>query len=101
GQPDLFAVGSGGDIGTERRYLRHAPDDLVSCRADSDGFRGETRADVAVAAIRREDRHARPVRDLDARFLIVSGAVEYGDVVLAADSYPDFAAIRAEKRLMR
>ena len=71
------------------------------CRADDDGFRREARADVAVAAIGREDRHARPVRNRDARLLGIGRAVEHRDVILAADRDPDLAAVLGEKRLVR
>jgi hypothetical protein len=61
----------------------------------------ERRADVAVSPVGRKDLHARPVRCLDAGRLSKSGAVEYGNVVLAAHRHPDLLAIRREEGFVR
>ena len=99
--PDLLAVGRRRDVRTERAVLLDVADDLVIGDRDHDGLRIERRTDVAVFAVRREDRHARSGRHLDARLLLERLAVDHRDVILAAHGDPDFAAIGREERLMR
>src|SRR5262249_31182002 len=100
GHPDLLAVGRRSDVRAEWRDLRDTPDDLVRLRADYHSFGGKAGAHIAIASIGRKDGHARPIRDLDARFLTVARAVEHSDVVLATHRYPDFAAVLGEERLV-
>jgi hypothetical protein len=101
GEPHLLAVRGGGDVGAERRNLFHASDDLVRFGADNDSFRREAAADISVFAVGREDRHARPVRNRDARFFAVCCAVEDGDIVLAAHRHPHLAAVLGKERFVR
>jgi hypothetical protein len=89
------------DVGAERAFLLHSPDDLVIGDGDDDRFWIERGADVAVLAVRREDLHARPGWNLDPRCLLVSAAVQHRDVVLAANGDPDLLAIGRKESLVR
>jgi hypothetical protein len=51
--------------------------DLVVGDGDDIGLRHERRADIAVFPIRREDRHARAVRNNDPRLFLVGRTVEH------------------------
>src|SRR5258708_32607671 len=89
-----------GDGGTERAGLRIPADDFVIGNGDDYGLRCKGGADIAVFAVGRENRHTRTVGNDDPRLLLVSHAVEYGDVVLAADGNPHFFAIHRIERFM-
>ena len=89
------------DIRAEGARLLDRRGDLVTGDGDHVGDGIERRADVAVFAVGREDRHARTVRNDDPRLLFVSRAVKYRDVVLAADDHPYLTAIRRIERFVR
>src|SRR5262249_38203308 len=67
GEPDLSTVRRGGNIGTEWARLLDFADDLMVGDGDDGGVWRERRADIAVFAVWREDRHARAVRNDDPR----------------------------------
>src|SRR6266446_4517632 len=101
GEPDLLAVRRCGDVGTERARLRNPADDFVIGDGDDYSLWCKRGADIAVLAVGREDRHTRTVGNGDPRLLLVRRAVEYGDVVLAADGNPHFFAIHRKERFVR
>src|SRR6267143_3879955 len=62
GEPDLISLRCRGDVRAKGRLLLHPADDRVIGYRHHVGLRREARADVAVLAVRREDRHSRSVR---------------------------------------
>ena len=100
GKPDLLAVRRCGDVGTERASLRNPADDFVIGNGDDHGLWCKGGADIAVFAVGGEDRHARTVGNGNPCLLRVSCAVQYGDVVLAADGDPNLPAIPRKERFV-
>src|SRR5712664_2233890 len=90
-----------GDVGTERAGLRNPADDFVIGNGDDFGLWCKGGADIAVFAVGGEDRHARTVGNGNPCLLLVSCAVQFGDVVLAADGDPNLTAIHRIERLVR
>ncbi len=100
GKPDLLAVRRCGDVRTEWARLRNLADNLVIGDGYNFGLRRKRGADIAVFTVGRENRHTRTVGNGDARLFLISRAVEYGDVVLAADDNPHFFAIHRKERFV-
>src|SRR5712675_3152455 len=90
-----------GDVGTERAGLRNPADDFVIGNRDDYGLWCKGRADIAVFAVGGEDRHARTVGYGNPCLLLVSCAVQYGDVVLTANDHPHFFAVHRKERFVR
>src|SRR5260370_4348073 len=101
GKSELVGVRGWGDVGTERASLRNPADDFVIGNGDDFGLWCKGGADIAVFAVGGEDRHARTVGNGNPCLLLVSCAVQYGDVVLAADGDPNLTAIHRIERLVR
>ena len=100
-KPHLRTVRRGGNVRAERARLLDLANDLVVGDGDDRGLGRERRADIAVFAVGRGDRHARSICHDDPRLLLVGRAVEHGDVVLAPHHHPDFPAVGREERLVR
>ena len=100
GKPDLLAVRRCGDVGTERARFHNPADNFVISNSDDFGLWCKGGADIAVFAVGGEDRHARTVGNGNPCLLRVSCAVQYGDVVLAADGDPNLPAIPRKERFV-
>src|SRR5262245_45873581 len=89
GKPDLLAIRRCGDVGTERAGLWNLADNFVIGDGYDCSLGCKRGADVAIFAIGRKNRHSRAVGNGDPRLLLVTRAVEHGDIVFATDDYPN------------
>ena len=85
----------------QKTVLLYSTDDLLGGRRYDNRLRAKTGADVAIYAVGRKDRHARPIRYFDTRLFAIGLAVEYCDIILSAHADPNLLAVRREKCLVR
>src|SRR5580658_1374657 len=97
--PDLILVD--GKTRRKRTRLRHACHDLVSGRLDDIHLGSKTGWHKGELTVRTKKNHAWTICSFDPPHLFLAQWVDYTDIVLAAYGYPQFAAIRAEERLVR
>jgi hypothetical protein len=74
-------------------------DDLMVGNGDDGGLRRERRADIAVFPVRRENRHARPVRNDDPRLFLIGRAIEHGECADASPGQYSWQQLHALYRL--
>src|SRR5215510_13123089 len=100
-EPDMLTIRCRCDVGAERAYLFHLPDDLMLGGGNNDGFRTEARANISIFSVRRKYRHTRAVWHGDAGPFLESLAIENCDIVLAADADPNLFAVGRKERFVR